>query len=273
MKAIRFVFGWISLVASCVRRFCGAAPLALFRRCTPAVAASPRLCRRSLENGYLKLGFDQLASFFSPPAFDAAAKKTPLPTGEEQIPAAVKEWNGKKADVTGFMVPVKMEKGLATEFLVMRNTIACCYGCMPDMTEWVIVKMKKGGSGDDGCARDIFRGSQGRRDFRERLPQRHLPARLRADGRSEELSGTADFARENFAAEIVGFWILRRASQPHERYAQTPASSSTDRMASARNIALGEHLETVGPSDCAATSASSTLIASADLPSGRLMKL
>ena len=53
-------------------------------------------------------------------------------------------WNGKKAVVTGFMIPVKMEKGLVTEFLLMRNTMACCYGAVPNMNEWVIVKMKKG---------------------------------------------------------------------------------------------------------------------------------
>ena len=99
-----------------------------------------------LDNGYLKLGFEQLASYnFVPPTFDPSANPTAKPpTGEEQIPAGVKEWNGKKAVVTGFMVPVKMEKGLVTEFLLKRNTMACCYGSMPNMNEWVIVKMKQG---------------------------------------------------------------------------------------------------------------------------------
>ena len=40
--------------------------------------------------------------------------------------------------------PVKMEKGLVTEFLLMRNTMACCFGTVPNMNEWVIVKMKQG---------------------------------------------------------------------------------------------------------------------------------
>ncbi|HEX2854662.1 MAG TPA: DUF3299 domain-containing protein [Opitutaceae bacterium] len=99
------------------------------------------------ENGYLKLSFDRLASFpFVPPAFDAAAGGKPVvQTGEEQIPPAVKSWNNKKAVITGFMMPVKMEKGLVTEFLVMRNTLACCYGGVPSINEWVVVKMKKGG--------------------------------------------------------------------------------------------------------------------------------
>ncbi len=106
---------------------------------TPAVSVPT-------ENGYLKLGFEQLASYnFTPPAFDPSANPSAKPpTGEEQIPAGVKGWNGKKAVITGFMVPVKMEKGLVTEFLLMRNTMACCYGSVPNMNEWVIVKMKKG---------------------------------------------------------------------------------------------------------------------------------
>ncbi len=115
-------------------------------RAADAVPAPPASAGAELDNGYLKLGFEQLAGYnFTPPAFDPAADPNAKPpTGEEQIPANVKGWNGKKAVITGFMVPVKMEKGLVTEFLLMRNTMACCYGAVPNMNEWVIVKMKKG---------------------------------------------------------------------------------------------------------------------------------
>lgn len=109
-------------------------------------AATAPLAAPAVENGYLKLGFEQLASYaFNPPPFDPAADpKAKPPTGEEQIPPMVKSWNGKKAVITGYMVPVKMDKGLVTEFLLMRNTMACCFGTVPNMNEWVIVKMKKG---------------------------------------------------------------------------------------------------------------------------------
>jgi hypothetical protein len=113
----------------------------------PAPATAPeKVGPPEMENGYLKLGFEQLASYpFNPPPFDPTADANAKPpTGEEQIPAAVKAWNGKKAVVTGFMVPVKMDKGLVTEFLLMRNTMACCYGSVPNMNEWVVVKMKNG---------------------------------------------------------------------------------------------------------------------------------
>jgi hypothetical protein len=99
-----------------------------------------------VENGYLRLGFDKLGSYkFVAPAFDPAADPNkPLPTGEEQIPDYVKAWNGRKAIVTGFMLPTKMANGLVTEFLLVKDPMMCCYGVVPAMNEWVVVHMPKG---------------------------------------------------------------------------------------------------------------------------------
>ena len=99
------------------------------------------------EGGYLRLGFDRLAGYkFIPPAFDPGADPAAKPpTGEEQIPAGVKAFNGKKAIVTGFMLPVKMQDGLVTEFLLVKDPMMCCYGQVPNMNEWVVVKMLKKG--------------------------------------------------------------------------------------------------------------------------------
>ena len=98
-------------------------------------------------DGYLKLGFDRLASYkFTPPAYDPATKPdAPVPSVENQIPAAVKKYDGQKAMVTGFMLPVKMDGQLVTEFLLVRDPMMCCYGVTPQMNEWVVVKMVKGG--------------------------------------------------------------------------------------------------------------------------------
>jgi hypothetical protein len=99
-----------------------------------------------VDGGYLKLGFDRLSGFkFVAPEYDPAANpKAAPPTGEEQIPATVKEWSGKKAVVTGFMLPTKLDNGKAVEFLLMANQMACCYGTVPNMNDWVIVKIAKG---------------------------------------------------------------------------------------------------------------------------------
>jgi hypothetical protein len=108
--------------------------------------AAPQVPAPEVDSGYLKLGFDRLSAFkFVAPEYDPLANpKGQPPTGEEQIPQTVKEWNGKKAIVTGFMLPTKLDNGKAVEFLLMANQMACCYGTVPNMNEWVIVRIPKG---------------------------------------------------------------------------------------------------------------------------------
>ena len=61
-----------------------------------------------------------------------------------QIPDAVKVLNGKEVSLQGFILPMKFEHGLATEFLLMRNQSLCCYGVTPRITEWVNVRSSPG---------------------------------------------------------------------------------------------------------------------------------
>jgi hypothetical protein len=98
------------------------------------------------ENGYVKLGFDRLASYtFKVPAFDPAANPgLQPPTGEEQIPAWLKELSGRKVRLTGFMLPLKMEKGKVIEFLLLSDPMMCCFGAVPDMNQWVVVRFTDG---------------------------------------------------------------------------------------------------------------------------------
>ena len=115
---------------------------------TPTGAKSTEVASApEVVNGYLKLGFDRLASYkFTPPAYDPASKPdVPIPSVENQIPDAVKKYDGQKAIITGFMLPVKMDGQLVTEFLLVRDPMMCCYGVTPQMNEWVVVKMVKGG--------------------------------------------------------------------------------------------------------------------------------
>ena len=120
--------------------------LALALAASGAAFADGTIAAPETEDGYLKLGFDKLAGFkFITPAYDPVAdpKATP-PTGEEQIPATVRTWNGQKAVITGFMLPTKLDNGKAVEFLIMANQMACCFGTVPNMNEWIIVRMPKG---------------------------------------------------------------------------------------------------------------------------------
>lgn len=64
-----------------------------------------------------------------------------LAQARAQIPADVQALDGKKVLIRGFLLPVKMNNGLAVEFLLMRNQSMCCYGVAPKVNEWVTVQM------------------------------------------------------------------------------------------------------------------------------------
>lgn len=85
----------------------------------------------------VKVGFDRLASY----EFVAPEDQSKAAAAEAQIPEKVKELDEKKVAVTGFMLPVKMDGGLVTEFLLVKDPMLCCYGVMPRVNEWVVVKM------------------------------------------------------------------------------------------------------------------------------------
>ena len=85
----------------------------------------------------VKVGFDKLASY----EFVAPPDESGAPEAEKQIPEPVRALDAKKVAVTGFMLPVKMSEGLVTEFLLVKDPMMCCYGVMPKVTEWVVVKM------------------------------------------------------------------------------------------------------------------------------------
>ena len=97
-------------------------------------------------DGYIKASFEQLSTFkITPPPFDPNAKPGSAgPSLGAQIPEAIRSLDGRKAVVTGFMLPIKMEGGLVTEFLLMRSQMMCCYGVVPQVNEWVLVHMVKG---------------------------------------------------------------------------------------------------------------------------------
>ena len=61
-----------------------------------------------------------------------------------QVPESVKKLDGAKVVITGFMLPTKIEKGLATEFLLLNSPMMCCFGVTPATNAWVTVKMPKG---------------------------------------------------------------------------------------------------------------------------------
>jgi len=64
---------------------------------------------------------------------------------EALIPAKVKALDKKSVALKGFMLPLKVEGGLVTEMLIMKDQSMCCYGNVPKIHEWVSVKMAEKG--------------------------------------------------------------------------------------------------------------------------------
>lgn len=116
------------------------------RRLLPVLLLGGALALRATEapkpGGYEAVGFDRLASYaFTPPESDPTVANAKPPSGADQIPAAIKALDRRKVAVTGFMLPTKMEGGLVKEFLLVKDPMMCCYGVMPKVNEWIVVKM------------------------------------------------------------------------------------------------------------------------------------
>lgn len=122
------------------------APVAPTNAVPPATdpkAAAPGAVQKDGE--FLIVGFDRLAAFNYdipdevPAATNTTAKAVAPP--KEQIPANVKAFDKQRVALKGFMLPLKVEGGLITELLIMRDQSMCCYGTVPKINEWVSVKM------------------------------------------------------------------------------------------------------------------------------------
>jgi hypothetical protein len=90
-----------------------------------------------------QVGFDKLASYtFNVP--DGVIPTNQIGKSEEQIPKEIKAFDQQKVALKGFMLPLKVDNGLVTEMLIMKDQSMCCYGAIPRINDWVSVKMKGG---------------------------------------------------------------------------------------------------------------------------------
>ncbi len=97
---------------------------------------------------YLPLAFGKLASF----AYDVYAAEEEIASegkpGPERVPAEIRSLNGRKIAVRGFMMPLDITRNQAKTFLLVRNRMACCFGMMVGLNEWVYVQMADGSAAD-----------------------------------------------------------------------------------------------------------------------------
>lgn len=96
------------------------------------------------------VGFEKLSAFefemsddiLNPPA---ESDTNITARTEAMIPEEVRAYDKKRVALKGFMLPLKVEGGLVTELLVMKDQSMCCFGTVPKINEWVSVKMVEKG--------------------------------------------------------------------------------------------------------------------------------
>ena len=105
-------------------------------------ACDAPLPKRILEKPeYIPATFDVLSSYsFEVP--DGIIPTNEVGKTEGQIPREVKAFDKQKVVLKGFMLPLKVDNGLVTEMLIMKDQSMCCYGAVPRINDWVSVKMK-----------------------------------------------------------------------------------------------------------------------------------
>ncbi|MBI5774365.1 MAG: DUF3299 domain-containing protein [Verrucomicrobia bacterium] len=109
----------------------------------PAPPAPSATSAEARDGDFLVLGFDKLAAFNYdvPDESTNATNKVETAKAPDQIPATIRALDRQRVALKGFMLPLKVEGGLITELLIMRDQSMCCYGSVPKINEWVSVKM------------------------------------------------------------------------------------------------------------------------------------
>ena len=62
---------------------------------------------------------------------------------DTEIPDNVKQLNEKKVAITGFMLPIDVDKGKVKRFLLLKSTMSCCFGVAPRINEVIYVESSK----------------------------------------------------------------------------------------------------------------------------------
>jgi hypothetical protein len=116
----------------------------------PIIPDSARAPVKIKVNGaeLYSLGFDKLAAF-DYTIVDAGTGATPeqIAAAEkrDQVPAWIYFYQSKRVVLTGYLMPLQLENGLAKKFVLMKDVTTCCYGAVPGMNDYVIVTMKGDG--------------------------------------------------------------------------------------------------------------------------------
>ena len=97
-------------------------------------------------DGYQSLTFNMLTSYpldepnwakMDDPAYIASLNL------DEQISPKLQAMDGKQVEIQGFMLPLDMSEGNLRTFMLLKDQMACCFGNIPRLNEWVYVRVPK----------------------------------------------------------------------------------------------------------------------------------
>ncbi len=93
--------------------------------------------------GYESVSFETLAAYDIKVDWLINPTNSSLDTvrREGNIPDSVRLLHGKKVTLQGYIKPLKQDVGEAMEFLLMRDHALCCQTNIPQINEWVHVRM------------------------------------------------------------------------------------------------------------------------------------
>ena len=111
----------------------------------PATDSLPHPTAVQTNKSYLEAGFDKLSGFPAEVLYEQVstngitfARPT---TMKGQIPDAIRTLDNRKVAAKGFMLPLREEKGLTDEFILLRSRMMCCFGVPPGINEWIHVRV------------------------------------------------------------------------------------------------------------------------------------
>lgn len=76
-----------------------------------------------------------------PKQIELEGAAVPQPAYNDQIPERVRELNGTRVRIRGFMIPTMLEDEGVREFIIVATPMMCCYGQTPEIYEYMMVKM------------------------------------------------------------------------------------------------------------------------------------
>ncbi len=113
------------------------------------------------DGEFLRLSFEQLSNFKydTYDVYDEVNGGRPLTRSDDVIPPQVKALDGQRIAAKGFIMPLRLKKGLVTEFLLFRDQAACCFEPAAKMNHYIRVTMAGKGFEPGSQLTHIVRGT------------------------------------------------------------------------------------------------------------------